>query len=148
MDGQKEQLYEYAGTLTQRVDYGASADAIFSGETPPPPEGARFDAYFECKVTGKVTGTVKGIDYLHIRADGRAQLHIHAEITTDDGKKISLAADGVATPQPGSPVFLLRENVTLISNHPEYQWVNAIQIWATGTVDLSTGELRVQGYRA
>ena len=47
---------------------------MFSGQTPPPAEGARFDVYFEGPVTGKVKGTVKGVDYLHIRADGRAQL--------------------------------------------------------------------------
>jgi len=53
----------------------------------------------------KMKGTVKGIDYLHIRADGRCQLHIHAEITTEDGKKISLAADGVGIPQKGRRSF-------------------------------------------
>jgi hypothetical protein len=95
-----------------------------------------------------MTGTVKGIDYLHIRSDGRCQLHIHAEITTEDGKKISLAADGVAIPQQGSPVFQLRENVTLTTNHPEYAWVNTIQVWAPGTVDVSKGEIRVKGYSA
>ena len=63
-------------------------------QTPPPAEGARFDVYFEGPITGKLNGTVKGVDYLHIRADGRCQLNIHAEITTEDGKKISLAADG------------------------------------------------------
>jgi len=72
------------------------------------------------------------VDYLHIRADGRCQLNIHAEITTEDGKKIALAADGVAIPEEGSPVFQLKENVTLTSNHPEYAWVNPIPIWARG----------------
>ena len=73
------------------VEYGASADALISGQTPPPAEGARFDVYFEGPITGKLNGTVKGVDYLHIRADGRCQLNIHVEITTEDGKKISLA---------------------------------------------------------
>ena len=57
-----------------------------SGQAPPPGEGARFDVYFEGPITGaKLRGSVKGVDYLHLRADGRFQLHIHAEITTDDG---------------------------------------------------------------
>ena len=143
----EELIYEYTATFTEVVEYGASAEAIFSGQTPPPAEGARFDVYFEGPVTGlTVKGTVKGVDYLHIRADGRAQLHIHAEITTEDGKKIALAADGVAIAQEGSPVFELKENVTLTSNHPEYSWVNPIQVWAPGTVDVSTGEIRIKGY--
>jgi len=141
-----ELIYEYTPMITQVVEYGASADAVLSGQTAPPAEGARFDVYFEGPVTGpKLKGTVKGVDYLHMRADGRAPLHIHAEITTEDGKKIALAADGVAIPEAGS-VFQLRENVTLTTNHPEYLWVNPIQVWAAGTVDLSKGEIRIKAY--
>ena len=142
-----ELIYEYTPMITQVVEYGASADAVLSGQTAPPAEGARFDVYFEGPVTGaRLNGTVKGVDHLHIRADGRAQLHIHAEITTEDGKKITLAADGVAIPEEGSPVFQLRENVTLTSNHPEYAWVNPLQVWAPGTVDVAKGEVRIKGY--
>jgi Protein of unknown function (DUF3237) len=142
-----ELIYEYTVQFTRVVEYGASANAVFSGQMPPPPEGARFDVYFEGPITGpKLKGTVKGVDYLHIRADGRGQLHIHVEITTDDGKKIALAADGVAIPEKGSPVFQLRENVTLTTNHPEYSWLNPIQVWAPGTVDVSKGEIRIKGY--
>ena len=144
-----ELIYQYTCNFTHVVEYGISANAVFSGQMRPPVEGARFDVYFEGPVTGpKMKGTVKGVDYLHIRADGRCQLDIHAEITTDDGKKIALAADGVAIPEPGSPVFQLRENVTLLTNHPEYSWVNPIQVWAPGTVDLPKGEIRIKGYAA
>jgi hypothetical protein len=129
------------------LEFGILANAFFSGQIPPPAEGARFDVYFAGPITGtKVRGTVKGVDYLHIRADGRCQLNIHAEITTEDGKKIALAADGVAIPENGSPVFQLRENVTLTTNHPEYSWLNPIQVWARGTVDVSKGEIRIKGY--
>ena len=142
-----ELLYEYTCGFTQVVEYGTSAEALFAGQTPPPPEGARIDVYFEGPVTGsRLKGTVTGVDYLVIRADGRAQLNIHAEITTEDGKKIALAADGVAIPREGSPVFQLRENVTLTTNHPEYAWVNPIQVWAPGTVDVSKREIRIKAY--
>ncbi len=40
-----ELLYEYTLKFTQVVEYGASADALISGQTPPPVEGARFDIY-------------------------------------------------------------------------------------------------------
>ena len=144
-----ELVYEYTMLVTRVVEYGTSANTLLSGQASPAPEGARIDFYLEGSVIGpKLTGTVKGVDYLYFRADGRAQLHIHAEITTEDGKKIALAADGIAIPEQGSPVFQLRENVTLLTNHPELSWVNAIQLWATGTVDVSNGQVRVKAYAA
>jgi hypothetical protein len=144
-----ELIYEYTLRITQVVEYGIPASAVFSGQTPPPPEGARLDVYFEGTAAGpKLKGTIKGVDYLHVRADGRCQLNIHAEITTPEGKKIALAADGIGIPQKGSPVFQLRENVTLTTHHPEYSWVNTIQVWAPGTVDVSKGEIHIKGYAA
>ena len=102
-----ELLYEYRCKTTQVVEYGVSVEALMSGQVSPPAEGVRFDVYFEGPVTGtKLSGSVKGVDYPHMRADGRAQLNIQAEITTEDGKKIALAADGVAMGQP--PVLQLR----------------------------------------
>jgi hypothetical protein len=93
--------------------------AIASRQAPPPAEGARVDVYFEGPVTGaKFSGSVRGVDYLHLRADGRFELDIYAEITTDDGKKIALAADGVALGE--APVLQLRENVKLTTSHPEH----------------------------
>ena len=140
-----ELLYEYTPMITGVVEYGVSMDALASGQVPPPPEGARFDVYFEGPIVGaKLNGTVKGVDHLHVRADGRFQLHIHADITTDDGKMIALRADGIGMGEP--PVMQLRENVTMTTSHPEYSWVNTLQVWAPGTVDLSTGEIRVKGY--
>jgi len=44
------------------------------------------------------------VDYFYVRADGRIQLHFHAELTTEDDKKIAVSADGVVVPEPGSPV--------------------------------------------
>ena len=144
-----ELIYEATLRTTKVVDYGVPADAVFSGQKQPPPEGVRLDIYFEGASSGpKLKGKIEGVDYLHVRADGRCQLNIHAEITTPDGKKIAFAADGLAIPHKGSPVFDLRENVTLTTNHPEYAWVNTIQVWAPGTVDVSKGEIRVKGYAA
>jgi hypothetical protein len=143
-----ELIYEYTLKITEVLEYGASADAVFSGQTPPP-EGARFDLYLEGQLAGpKLKGMVRGVDYLVFRADGRAELHIHAEIATEDGKKIALFADGVAIPKKGSLVFQLRENVTLTSNHSDLSWVNRVQIWASGVVDVSTGQVRVKGHAA
>jgi hypothetical protein len=94
------------------------------------------------------TMDVRGVDYLRVRADGRFDLHVHAEITTDDGERISLHADGVALPQPGSPVAGLRENVTLFTSSKAYAWDNGIQVWGTGTVDLAAQVVHIKGYSA
>ena len=121
--------------------------ALLSGDVEPPPQGARYDVAFEGPVGGqKLQGTVKGIDYLHIRPDGRGQLHIHGEITTEDGKKIALSADGVAIFKDGPPIGDLRENVTLTTSEPDYAWVNPLQIWGPGTVDLAKGEVHITAY--
>ena len=144
-----ELLYEYELKFTGVTEYGVSLEAIVAGEVAPPPEGARIDVAFEGASTGpKLKGTVRGIDYLHLRGDGRFQLHIHAEITTDDGEKIALFADGVAYPQQGSNIANLRENVTLSTSSKAYAWVNTLQVWATGTVDLAEQVVRIKAYSA
>lgn len=144
-----ELLYEYTVRLTRVTDYGIKLDDLMAGTVAPPPEGARFDAAFEGSSSGpKLAGTVVGVDYLHVRADGRFQLHIHGEITTGVGEKIALFADGVATPREGSPVADLRENVTLTTASKAYAWVNRLQIWGVGTVDLAEHVVRIRGYSA
>ena len=144
-----ELLYEYTVKLTDMTEYGVSFQALMAGEAVPPPEGARFDVPFEGASNGpKLKGTVTGIDYLRIRADGRFELHLHAEMTTDDGQKISVHADGVALPQPGSQIAGLRENVTLFTSSKAYSWVNGLQVWGTGTVDLAEQVVRIKGYAA
>jgi hypothetical protein len=144
-----ELLYAYTVKLTGMTEYGISFADLMAGAAAPPPEGARFDARFEGSSDGpKLKGKVEGVDYLRMRADGRFELHIHAEITTDDGHKISLHADGVALPQPGSPIAGLRENVTLFTSSKKYSWVNGLQVWATGSVDLAAQVVRLEGYSA
>ncbi len=144
-----ELLYEYTVKLTGMTEYGVSFEALMAGTAAPPPEGARFDVSFEGATNGqKLKGKIAGVDYLRVRADGRFDLHIHAEITTDDGQKISLHADGVALPQPGSPIVGLRENVTLFTSSKAYSWVNGLQVWATGIVDLAEQVIRIRGYSA
>ena len=141
-----ELIYEYRPQVTQTVEYGVSADAMFAGE-PPPPEGARCDLYLEGPVSGgKLTGTVRGVDYLNFRADGRAELHIHAEIVTEDGKNVALEAGGVAVRRDGSSLLELREHVSLRSNHPELVWVNGLEIWARGVVDVASGQVHLRAF--
>ena len=142
-------LYEYNVTLTGMIDYGIDFGLLLSGKVAPPLEGARFDVPFDGPVAGpRLQGRLTGMDYLRLRADGRFELHIHGQIATDDGVRISFFADGVATPRPGSPIVDLRENVTLCTNVPQYAWVNGLQIWATGTADLTEMSVKIKGYAA
>ena len=128
------------------VEYGVSFDTIMSEKVTLPPEGARFDAYFEGVIEGpKMKGTISCADAIHVRADGRIQLHIHGEITTDDGEKIALFADGISTHQKGTN-FYHNENVTLFTSSPKYSWVNQLQIWANGNIDPGKGVIDIKGY--
>jgi Protein of unknown function (DUF3237) len=142
-----EPIYEYTVNITGMPEYGVNFEELMSGKTQVPPEGARFDVIFAGEANGtRLSGKVTGVDYLHIRADGRFQLDIHGEITTEDGSRISLKADGVAVPRKDSPIADLRENVTLFSSSKDYTWVNTIQVWAVGTVDLAAKVVHIAGY--
>ena len=144
-----ELLYEYTVKLTGITEYGISLESLIAGTAVLPPEGARFDVVFDGESTGpKLKGKVTGVDYLQVRADGRFELHIHAEVTTDDGHKISLHADGVGLPRKGSPIVDLRENVTLFASSTDYAWVNTLQVWGTGTADLAEQVVHIKGYSA
>jgi Protein of unknown function (DUF3237) len=141
-----ELIYEYALQVTQTVEYGVSADAMFAGEGPPP-EGARFDLHLEGRIcAGKLNGTVRGVDYLNFRADGRAELHIHAQILTEDGQNVALEAGGVSIREDGSSLLTLREHVSLTSNHAELAWVNGLEIWARGVVDVTSGQVHLRAF--
>jgi hypothetical protein len=140
-------VYEYRPQVVRVVEFGMSAAELFSPTTPLPAEGGRLDLHLEGPVTGPhFSGTLVGVDYLRFRADGRADLHIHAQITTTAGDNLALEAGGVATPEAGTSLYQLREHVALMSNHEALLWLNAVEIWATGVVDVSTGSVMVRGY--
>ena len=93
-------------------------------------------------------GTITGGDYLHIRADGRIQIHIHGEITTHDGQKIGAFIDGVATPEEATGLFQTRKDVTLTSSSPQYSWFNQVEARSQGTLDPAKGEVRENQHAA
>ena len=141
-----EKIYTYDLDVVGVTDHGVTLDAALSGQVPIPPQGIRIDVAFEGSVQGRLTGTMKGVDYARMRADGRIDLDIRATIETDDGHRIALSADGVASPRAAEPVADLFENVTLGTAAEAYAWVNARQIWAVGTVNFATGKIRIDGY--
>jgi hypothetical protein len=141
-----ELVYEYTLRITEVVEYGASMADILAGVAAPPPGGLRVDIAFVGEARGRLAGTIRGVDYLNVRADGRMELDIKAEVTTPEGDKIALAAGGVGLPQPGSTASILRENVKLTTASERYAWVNNLQFWAVGVGDVGTGEVHVRGY--
>jgi len=144
-----ELLYEAFVHFTNVTEYGISMNDLLAGTVVPPPAGVRFDVAFQGSFQGpRVSGTIIGIDYIHVRADGRFQLHIHAQLTTEDGENISFFADGIAIPEQGGAVVQLRENISFLTSSPAYVWLNQVQGWGQGTVDLKKGEVRVKAYTA
>jgi len=142
-------LYEAEIQFTNIVEYGVSMAALSSGEIPIPSEGARFDQSFQGILLGpKLRGRISGIDYLYVRADGRFQLHIHAQIITDDGHNISFSSDGVSIQEEGQEDTQLRATVSLFTSSPAYRWLNKLGVWVLGTLDPIKGEASVRAYLA
>lgn len=141
-----EKIYEINLEITGVTDYGVTMDAILSGKEKVPPQGTRFDVAFEGRGKGRLTGKVRGVDYLVMRADGRIDLDVRATLETDDGHRIAVHIDGVASPRANEPIVDLVENVRLTTAAPSYDWVNARQIWGLGIVNLATGKIQVEAY--
>jgi len=144
-----ELIYEVTANFTKVTEYGVSMEALVSGRSTPSPEGARIDVAYDGTASGpRIKGRINGVDYLHIRADGRFQLHVHAEITTEDNEKIAFFADGSATPEERTGLYQPRDKITLTTSSPAYSWVNSLQFWGIGTVDPATRQANVKVYAA
>lgn len=144
MNGEK--IFELNFDVTGVTDCGITLDAVLSGQTAVPPQGIRLDVAFEGRASGRLSGQVRGVDYIRMRADGRIDLDIRSTIETDDGHRIALSASGAGTPRTTSPMADIFENITLLTAAAPYDWVNTRQIWAIGTVDFAAGKIVLTGY--
>ncbi|ELR69487.1 hypothetical protein C900_05019 [Fulvivirga imtechensis AK7] len=134
-------LFEEEVRLTNVKEYGFSWERFASGKEPIPAEGLRFDIHFEGDVSGDlVAGTIKGVDYLTVRADGRLFLQLYAAITTNDGAVISVTESGI------NDNGHLRLNMDFHANDDRYRWLNHKHVWGLGTVNFETGEVKIKGY--
>lgn len=142
-----ELIYEADIQFIKMDEYGVSMEAITSGKTPIPLEGARFDHVFEGELHGpKLSGKLSGTDHLYVRADGLFQLHLHARLTTEDGVNISFSSEGVSLQIEGEVATQLRSAVSLFTSSETYKWVNKLQLWALGTLDPVKGKAFVRAY--
>ena len=142
-----ELIYEAEIHFTGMVEYGVSMDALSSRKVPIPLAGARFDQTFEGILRGpKLSGKISGTDYLQVRADGLFQLHLHAQVTTDDGTEISMSSEGISIQIDGEKVTQLRATVSLFTTSETYSWLNQLRLWAVGTFDPIKGEALIRAY--
>jgi len=147
-----EHLFSEDIHLTGMTEYGLSWEKLTSGQAVLPPEGARFDIAFEGTLEGpKIKGTIAGVDNLTVRADGRFQLDMQAQITTDDGEKIAVHEDGLLIapdPDDESRIAQLRLNLEFTAFSAKYAWIKHVQGWGRGTVDWNTGAVSMEVYAA
>ncbi|HEY3398624.1 MAG TPA: DUF3237 family protein [Armatimonadota bacterium] len=141
-----EKIYEYDLKVMGVTDYGITLKSILAGQSPIPPQGARIDVAFEGHATGRLTGQVRGVDYLRLRADGRIDLDIRAVIETKGGQRIALSADGVGVPRAGEAIADLCENISLTTPAEDYLWVNTRQVWGFGTVNFASGDIHIEAH--
>lgn len=95
-DDSREPICEYRLRLGPITEYGADMQAVLAGRAAPPPAGLRVDIPFAGTATGRLAGSLQGVDYLDIRADGRCEPDLRARLTTTDGVPVAQEAGGVA----------------------------------------------------
>ena len=140
-------IYEAEIHFTGIVDYGVKLEDLSSRQVAIPLEGARFDQTFEGTLHGPIlTGRISGTDYLHVRADGLFQLHLHGRVTTEDGTEISMSSEGVSVQAEGEKLAQLNAAVSLLTASETYRWLNQLRLWAVGTLDPMRGEALIRAY--
>ena len=141
-----EKIFAYDLDITGVTDYGANMEALFMGRERVPPQGAQFDVTVAGTVKGRVTGTMRGVDYLRVRPDGRRELELRGTIEIDDGSRIAFTAEGVASPRDGAPIVDLAVKIDLLTAAAAYTWVNAKPAWGSGHANLANGKIHIDAY--
>jgi hypothetical protein len=141
-----EKIFEYDLDIISVIEYGASMEAVLAGQQSVPLHGAQFDVTLAGSIKGRVTGAIRGIDYLRVRADGRRELDLRGTIETQDGSRIAFSAGGVGTPRNGEPIVDLAVKIDLTTAAAAYAWVNARPAWGAGYANLATGKIHIDAY--
>ncbi len=102
-----EPLASFRGRVTELITYG------------PTPLGQRLDAHFEGELDGeRLKGRMKGVDYILVRSDGVAEIHVRAAVTTLEGVNLSLEIYGYH--RDG----IIRDaQVKFLTGDPRYLWL-------------------------
>jgi hypothetical protein len=130
-----------------QLDYRFEARFTDSIDIGPVEGGVRVDNYFDGRMThGALAGArVRGVDQVRIREDGSVVLDIRETIETDRGA-ISADVRGYAIPHPDAPhLHTIQGCALFVTAVREYAAYNTAVMAVEGTVDMSTGEITVEG---
>lgn len=113
-------------------------DVINFGKTP---LGRRLDVHFDGELKGeKLSGRMRGVDYILVRADGVAEIDVRAAITTDDCINISVALSGYGEQDGG----IRDAHVKFLTGDERYNWLMSRIVVGKGK--SAAGELVIDYY--
>ncbi len=151
-----------APSFPVRLDYLCSYNARLSAPEVigPVPGGIRVNFYIlGGDIEGpKLRGRLRGVggDWLTIRDDGVGILDVRTTMESHDGAVIEAEYTGVGDLGPqGQELFLngdlpkvlpLRCIPRVRTSHPDYAWLNRLQLLNIGEVNFSTLEVRYDVY--
>jgi hypothetical protein len=128
-------LYEAKFTVSKVTDFGISLNVLRKDSPEIPDGGLHFHIAFDGHIKGeRLSGSVRGVDHVHIRSDGSIALHIHGVISTPEGARIALSAEGTSTIDDNTGLLQVDQEVSLYSSFSDYQWVNGLPIHCVGHV--------------
>jgi hypothetical protein len=124
------------------------------------PEGVRVTFYLAGgpvsgpRCTGKVLPV--GADWILLRKDGIAVIDVRTTMQTDDGALIYVTYNGVADLGPDGyeaflkgappPTFPIRIAPRFQTAHPSWVWMNRVQAYGVGTVDMASASVTYDVY--
>ncbi len=111
------------------------------------PDGRRMDVKFEGDLDpgGRMTGHLKGVDYLTMGQDGVAHPHIHGVVTSPEGDVVAFNGTGRGVPASDG-TLTGRFALTFQTASSKLAWLNGIVAFAAGKADLNKGELTMSAY--
>jgi len=116
--GRLELLSTFKGKITEIVDFGDT------------PIGKRCDVFFEGDLSGgKISGRMRGVDYILVRSDDISELNVRAAIVTHDNINISVEISGYLHEGKIKDAF-----VKLMTGNEKYKWVTSRIIVGSGTI--------------
>jgi hypothetical protein len=99
-----------------------------------------------------------GADWLLIRKDGVGLVDVRATMEMQDGALVYAAYTGVLDPGPNGyeafingalpPKFPIRTAPRFQTAHPAYAWMNRVQAYGVGEVDLANALVSYDAYAA
>ena len=143
----REPLYEAKLTVSKVTDFGIGLDVLRKNSAEIPDGGLHFHVAFEGNIIGqRLSGSVRGVDHVHVRPDGGISLHIHGVISTPDGARIALSAEGTGTMDDDTGLLHVDQEVSLYTSFSDYQWVNGLPIFCVGQVLPGEDEVRLSAF--